>query len=347
MRSLLTLGKTYKEVGDLKSAAANANELLAASQESGARQYVRDARYLLFQLSDAIGDKASAYVHLKEYTILNNTIDIDVSARKLAFFNALNEREQARLKIDLLAKEQQLQQEELNRSYEQNKFLLISILGLALTGIVLGRNILLKKRNEAHRRKLAENELRIQKLESKKQLSELEMQVLRTQMNPHFIFNSLNSINRFILQNNKLQASEYLTQFSRLVRMILQDSQCKLITLQRELESLELYLSLEALRFDNHFSYQIIVDDKVDVSAMSVPPLIIQPYAENAVWHGLMHKKERGQLKIEVVIENKFLLIKILDDGIGRKQASHLADQSADHKSMGLGITSQRIDMVA
>ena len=346
MRSLLTLGNAYKEIGDLKAAAASAKELLAASRESGARQYIRDARYLLFQLSDAAGDKTNAYIHLKEYTSLNNAMDIDVSARRLAFFNASNEREQAQLKIDLLAKEQQLQQQELSRSLQQNRFLFASILGLALVGVVLVRNILLKKRNESNLRKLAESELQIQKLESKRQLSELEMQVLRTQMNPHFIFNSLNSINRFILQNKKAQATEYLTQFSRLVRMILQDSKSKSIPLRRELESLELYLSLEALRFDNHFLYKITIGDDVDTSTLRVPPLIIQPYAENAVWHGLMHKKEGGQLKIDVAVEDQFLLIKIVDDGIGRKQAASLAEQpNADHKSMGLDITSQRIAM--
>ena len=346
MRSLLALGRTYKEIGNLKAAAASAQELLTTSTEYGARQYIRDARHLLFQLADAVGDKTKAYIHLKEYTSLNNAIDIEVSARKLAFFNATNEREQSQLKIALLANEQQLQQQELDRSMQQNRFLFASILGLALVGIVLVMNILLKKRNETNLRKLAENELQIQKLESSRQLSELEMQVLRTQMNPHFIFNSLNSINRFILQNNKAQATEYLTQFSRLVRMILQDSKNKSIPLQRELDSLELYLSLEALRFDNHFSYKITIGDDVDVSVLKVPPLIVQPYAENAVWHGLMNKKEGGHLRIDVATENQFLVIKISDDGIGRKRAANLAGQSnTSHKSMGLDITSQRIAM--
>ena len=101
-------------------------------------------------------------------------------------------------------------------------------------------------------------------LKARKLLSELEMQALRAQMNPHFIFNSLNSINRFILQNNKAQASEYLTKFSRLVRLILQNSQSALIPLESELESLQLYLDLEAVRFDHHFEFKICVDDELD-----------------------------------------------------------------------------------
>jgi LytS/YehU family sensor histidine kinase len=179
-----------------------------------------------------------------------------------------------------------------------------------------------------------------------KQIStELEMQVLRAQMNPHFIFNSLNSINRFILQNNKAQASEYLTKFSKLVRLILQNSQASLITLESELEALELYLDLEAVRFDHHFDYKIFVSKDIDdIDVQKVPPLIIQPYAENAIWHGLMHKEEKGHLEIEVSQKNDHLLFKITDDGIGRKQAAALASKSATrHKSMGLKITADRI----
>lgn len=346
MRVWLELGKTYLETGKSQQAFAHAHNLLEAAQESGARQYARDAHYLLFQLYEGAHRQDSAYSHLRKFTDLNNTIAIDVSARKLAFYKSSNERQKAKLKIDLLDKERQLQEEELKQTAQQRGFLFISIVGLLITGFVLGRNVLLKKKNEAHLRELAENELRIQKLESKKQLGELEMQILRTQMSPHFIFNSLNSINRYILQNNKFQASEYLSKFSRLVRMILQDSQSKSITLERELESLELYLSLESLRFENHFTYNITIPDDVDVSGLHVPPLIIQPYVENAVWHGLMHKEEKGRLSIDIYVESEFLFIKIVDDGIGRDRATRLAEHSStDHKSMGLGITSQRIAM--
>jgi len=168
------------------------------------------------------------------------------------------------------------------------------------------------------RLQLERSEKEKQVAELQQQKSELEMQALRAQMNPHFIFNSLNSINRFILQNNKAQASEYLTKFSKLVRMILQNSQASLITLESELESLELYLNLEALRFDYHFDYKISVPKNLDISALQVPPLILQPYVENAIWHGLMHKEEKGQLDVEVSEEYNHLNFRITDNGIGR-----------------------------
>ncbi len=181
----------------------------------------------------------------------------------------------------------------------------------------------------------------------KHKATELEIQALRAQMNPHFIFNSLNSINRFILQNNKEQASEYLTKFSKLVRLILQNSNASLITLESELEALQLYLELESLRFNHRFNFKISVDDEIDAEVLMVPPLIIQPYAENAIWHGLMHKPDIGNLEIEIKEEENFLQIRISDDGIGRKKAAELKSKSATtHKSMGVKITKDRIAMM-
>ncbi|MES1214603.1 MAG: histidine kinase [Bacteroidota bacterium] len=190
-------------------------------------------------------------------------------------------------------------------------------------------------------------DMRQKTAELKQQSTELEMQALRAQMNPHFIFNSLNSINRFILQNNRLQASEYLTKFSKLVRMILQNSQSPLIPLESELESLGLYLEMEALRFNYHFDYKISVPKDIDVEMLKVPPLILQPYVENAIWHGLMHKEEKGQLNIDVSQEEDHLFFKVTDNGIGRKKAAEIAGKSATkHKSMGLRITANRIAMM-
>jgi ligand-binding sensor domain-containing protein/two-component sensor histidine kinase len=180
--------------------------------------------------------------------------------------------------------------------------------------------------------------------ELRQQKTEMEMQALRAQMNPHFIFNSLNSINRFILQNNKAQASEYLTKFSKLVRMILQNSQASLISLEAELEALGLYLEMEALRFNYHFDYTITTSKDLDIEVLQVPPLILQPYVENAIWHGLMHKEEKGHLDIDISEKDDQIFLKIKDNGVGREKAKAMASKSATkHKSMGLRITENRI----
>ena len=192
-----------------------------------------------------------------------------------------------------------------------------------------------------------DREVEKQVVQLKQMSMELEMAALRAQMNPHFIFNSLNSINRFILQNNKAQASAYLTKFSRLVRLILQNSQESLITLESEIESLQLYLELEALRFDDHFDFKIKMDDGLDPSLIRVPPLIIQPFTENAIWHGLMHKEEKGLIEIELFQKEDKLCCLIRDDGIGREKSALLKNKSAStHKSMGMKITASRIEML-
>jgi LytS/YehU family sensor histidine kinase len=173
------------------------------------------------------------------------------------------------------------------------------------------------------------------------------MQALRAQMNPHFIFNSLNAINRFILQSNKQEASQYLTKFSKLVRSILQNSMASSIDLEREIESLQLYLELEALRFNNKFSFNIAVAPNVDITMAKVPPLLIQPFAENAIWHGLMQKNEAGHLDIKVVQEDHHLILRVTDDGVGRQKAAEIRSKSATrHKSLGLKITEDRIAML-
>ncbi|QHT66198.1 hypothetical protein GXP67_05715 [Rhodocytophaga rosea] len=186
-----------------------------------------------------------------------------------------------------------------------------------------------------------------EKTEFNKKVSELEMQALRAQMNPHFIFNCLNSINRFILKNQPEAASDYLSKFSRLIRLILQNSNTPTITLENELEALELYLQMEALRFEGKFTFSITCDKEVEADYIEIPPLIIQPYVENAIWHGLMHKEGMGQLSIVVQQEAQWLICTIEDNGIGRKRAAQLKSKSATKsKSMGMQITAHRLELL-
>jgi len=202
--------------------------------------------------------------------------------------------------------------------------------------------------------KQTENELQIQKLESEKtkkelehQATELEMQALRAQMNPHFIFNCLSSINSFILKNKTEEASKYLTKFSRLIRMVLNNSKEALISLEDELETLRLYLDMEKLRFKNSFDYGFNFKNAVEVENIFIPPLLLQPFAENAIWHGLMHKQGRGFLNFDLSTEEKILTCVITDNGVGREKAETLKSKSAENqKSMGLKITTDRLNLL-
>lgn len=199
-----------------------------------------------------------------------------------------------------------------------------------------------------------ENELKLERLQKQQEVAsyqtrmiELEMQALRAQMNPHFIFNCLNSINRFMLKNESEAASDYLTKFSKLIRLILQNSQSKAVALENELEALQLYIEMEALRFEGQFSYSMRVDPLLEVEDLEVPPLIIQPYVENAIWHGLMHKEGQGQLVIQLQRDKDMLCCLIIDDGIGRKRACELKSKTATkRKSLGMQITAHRLELI-
>ena len=188
------------------------------------------------------------------------------------------------------------------------------------------------------------------KLEYEKKLANVEMSALLAQMNPHFLFNSLNSIDSYIIRNESKKASEYLNNFARLMRLILQNSRSNYINLKDELEALELYMQMESLRFKNKFRYSIAVDENVEPGSMVIPPMLIQPYVENAIWHGLMHKTNgtEGLVKINISKNEDDLLCVIEDNGIGRKKAAELKRQKQNkHKrSMGMQITQDRIDII-
>lgn len=176
---------------------------------------------------------------------------------------------------------------------------------------------------------------------------ELEMQALRAQMNPHFIFNCLTSINRFILKNDTHAASDYLTRFSRLIRMVLNHSKLSLIPLEDELEMLRLYLDMEKLRFKEAFDYRIGVADDIDMANIFIPPMLFQPFIENAIWHGLMHKNGPGRLEILLSAHEDILTCVITDNGVGRVMAAAVSSKSAQkQKSMGIDITEQRLSLL-
>jgi putative methionine-R-sulfoxide reductase with GAF domain len=184
-------------------------------------------------------------------------------------------------------------------------------------------------------------------LSVKKEIAELKLTALQAQMNPHFIFNSLNSINWYILKNKSAEASTYLTKFSKLVRLILDNSKSLSIPLLNELEALRLYLDLEAMRFEDTFDYAIQTDDEVDLEVVMIPPLILQPFVENAIWHGLLHKEGKGNLLIQIYPDNGHLKCIVQDDGIGRRASVRLkAADTPTHESKGLKLTSDRIRLL-
>lgn len=178
-------------------------------------------------------------------------------------------------------------------------------------------------------------------------IKEIEMQMLRSQMNPHFMFNTLNSINSYIIQNKTDDASAYLTTFSKLMRSILQNSKEQMITLENELNTLRLYIELESARLEHSFSYSINVGESISETDILVPPLIIQPFVENAIWHGLRNKSNFGHLFVAANINSKKeLKIIVQDNGVGREKSANLKNNLLSHKSFGIDITLERLKLL-
>jgi len=192
---------------------------------------------------------------------------------------------------------------------------------------------------------------RIRKEEKEKagikiQMLELEAHALRAQMNPHFVFNCLNSIKSLIQQHEEEKSITYLTTFSKLIRTLFNNADKKEISLYDEIETCKLYLQLEAMRFDTKFSYTVNVDENIDLKSIQIPALIVQPFIENAIWHGIMPRSNGGHISLNVVKGSSMVEIIVDDNGIGReislqnKSASNIA-----HQSKGVNLTQSRLEL--
>ena len=214
-------------------------------------------------------------------------------------------------------------------------FRLLSLSALIAITVVIAR----------WREKRLANEQR-EKSELRERIAMSEMKALRSQMNPHFLYNSLNAIRLFILQNDSDNADKYLVKFARLMRLILDNSRQEWVTLASELEQLTLYLELEQLRFDNKFVFSITTDPALRLEKTSIPPMIIQPYIENAILHGIAHKKSQGSIQIRIERKSTHLECTIDDDGVGRQRAASLKQQPSTHQSVGLRVTEDRLQLI-
>ncbi len=184
--------------------------------------------------------------------------------------------------------------------------------------------------------------------ERKVEMSKIELKALRSQMNPHFIFNSLNSIQHYIFNTRSDEAIKYLNKFARLVRVILNNSEKPTVTVGEDLEALKLYLELEQMRFEEKFDFEVKVDDSVDPDYDIMPPLLMQPYVENAILHGLNPLPHKGKLSIDLQSKNNFLICTIKDNGIGREKSNEIRRTMPQnkHKSLGMKITEDRLKIL-
>jgi|GEM_PF-1052569 len=182
---------------------------------------------------------------------------------------------------------------------------------------------------------------------NEKKLIQLERSALQAQMNPHFIFNALNSIQSYIAGNENDKATRFLAKFSRLVRMMLNHSMSGRITLRDEIESLTIYLELEQMRFKNKFEFQITVDEEINRDIVGIPPLLIQPYLENAIIHGLSQTRSQGRINLYYMLQDDYIMVTVTDNGIGIEASMNQKSKHASlHKSVGMTITQKRLELL-
>jgi len=346
MRSLLDIARIYLSLDSLSQAIRYGREGLDMALHTRVNQNIRDGFKILSQTYDRLGKTDSSNYYFRKYTIVKDVVLNDQAKGKFAAYNY----EQ---RIEMMKKEKQIQEIQLQKQTLLKNILIGSILFLIVLAVIVFRNAMLSRKYEARRRELAENELRIQKLESEKsraellqQTSELEMKALRAQMNPHFIFNCLNSINLFIIRNDAGKAADYLTKFAKLIRMVLEKSGKPFILLEEELNCLQLYMDLEAIRFENPFTYEINLH-LIDSTLVMIPSLLIQPFVENAIWHGLYPNEDHaGKITINMNLENDILHCKISDNGIGMEKSAALkGNNKGKKKSFGIEVTRQRLQL--
>jgi len=180
----------------------------------------------------------------------------------------------------------------------------------------------------------------------REQIAEAEMKALRAQMNPHFVFNCMNIIDGLISSNRKKEAQEVLQKFARLMRLVLENSQHALVPVNRDIEALQLYIELEAMRSNYRFVYHFNIDDELVQGDYKIPPLLIQPYVENAIVHGLRHKENgKGDLVVDMKLTNENIFIVVDDNGIGRVRSAEINSQTnGNHQHLGMRVTQQRIE---
>lgn len=274
----------------------------------------------------AQGDYKNAF----EYEVLRNNLNEWIQLNKVRkeseLINAAYEAEKINKQIAYLSTEKELQHIKALRSRQ-------ILVGAIVVILISGLLIIMVLRNKRFK---AEHEK-----------TQLRQRLLRSQMNPHFIFNSLASVQNFIVKQDAIKASIYLSRFSELVRSILKNSLDEQITLEHELSTIENYLELQKVRFPEKFDYHIHVDDKLDPENIFVPPMLAQPFIENAIEHGIKHRSTKGNISISYTRNGHWMTFAIKDDGIGREKANELRQKfDKDHKSLATSITKERIKVL-
>ena len=338
---LNNLASCYYEMNRLNEAKRLA---LNGYKIAQSQQMVKDIQHLsetLYKILKKQGDYQKALKYYEDYVTINDSLTDEAHYKSLIDKELQYEFEQKE-KIRQLEQQKALElqriehQHQLQLEQEKSFRLWITIIIILMALIVVGLLLYYIRRQLIRVKRQRET--------IEEQAAKLELVALRSQMNPHFLFNCLNAIKSYIIQNDPKKAASYLNKFARLVRKVLENSNKDLIDLSEEIAVLEDYVTLEKLRFPQPFKFDIKHD--VSLEEIQVPPLILQPYVENSIWHGLLKSDQAGKIEINITATESGYEISIRDNGIGREASKKLNTNLAHKSSMGMEITEQRLQQM-
>ncbi len=282
--------------------------------------------YGLYQICNAKNKTDEALKYYTAYSDAKDTLYRIQRTRETMEIQTRYESDRKDQQIDTLSLENELKESRL----DQNRYFLFGSIGLLIVVLMFG--YILFRQN---------------KLKTEQQMLSLQQKLFRSQMNPHFIFNSLASIQNFMVKQDSKKASIYISRFSELVRSILDSSVEEYIPFEKEKNTIGNYLELQKVRFPDKFDYSIEVDENIDPENMMIPPMLAQPFIENSIEHGFKHKTVKGKLKISFTLNNNHIVFEIEDDGIGREKAQEIGYKlKKDHRSMATDITRERLTVL-
>ncbi|WP_160129678.1 tetratricopeptide repeat-containing sensor histidine kinase [Kordia antarctica] len=340
------LTNNYYKQGDFAKAIAQGEKAIAYTKENAFEKKEMETYNYMYQIHRDLGNSKKALEYLELFNGLKEKLAENEEAQVIKDLDAKYKVNQLKNDRELLEKKLEIS----NLTSQRNSYLLIfSVIALFLliaAALLYYSRMKVKKKEELLALELQETQKR---LTLEKQYRKSEIKTLRSQMNPHFIFNALNSIQDYIIQNEQKLARTYLVKFSRLIRMYLEHSQQDSVSLMEELTALELYLELEKARFEDSFTYEIESADITNAETIQLPSFLVQPYVENAIKHGLLHRKENKQLHISFELDatGKFLLCTIKDNGIGREASAEINSRKLfKPKSFSSEANDKRIELL-
>ncbi len=327
--SLYNLGKVHAAQSDYLQAMDYGNRALPLAQEVGDVQVISDAAQLLYMSYKASKRHESALNMFELHIAMRDSIHKDENKREMMRqqFQYDFEKREALLKAEQ-EKKDAIALEELRRQRSERNLMGLGFLLVILVGGGTGMFL--------HQRRKAEFHLRS---------TNSELKALRAQMKPHFIFNALNSIHNFIDHNNTQTAKDYLVKFSKHMRNVLNNNLTEEVLLQDEIDALKEYLELEKANLNGKFQYNIEIDPELDPENTTLSPLMIQPFVENAIWHGIAPKESEGNILLRIAKDNDLLHITVTDDGVGRKHSAECKKEKG-HKSIGIRLTTERMEIL-